>query len=789
MLGTSHRRPIGLYAWDQVRSEESALGFLLRMAEENGHPSTDSTVVDVGVRRAGVARGVHEHIQRLASEARATTATLIANSPVLREDDKLVLCGYVVNKYLHFGIRRLCPACIAESNHHRFWWDLVPVSTCPRHRLELVSACPCGTELGWRDAGVSICTQCGAEDRHRFDRRQADAKVLRSDAYILSRFGIGSSERVAVLDALEMTDVFKTLERIGSACEGYSRTWRSAKSLGMPLGQVQARGFEVLADGKLDEVLTRIYDGYIAQGGDRDRGFGRCYGWLYHWFNHKRGVKFSPLLAEAFLLHGAARFPVVPKARLGKLADQARRKLSLKAAAAKAGMSVFAMKNIGLALGLVRAEKRSGSQLSFPVEEVERIARDLKGALSQEETQKRLGIGLRPMREIMGNGSLVPAVNGGGQRHVFVFRPSNVDALLERLAGGALVVAKASTGLLPISRLGRGRATTIGGCVRLILDGKLQARERLKGAIGLRGLFINETELEAAVKPSAGDMVPFAAAARLMRLNSRGLSRAIAIGMFAGLERGAKALPAKQVETFARKFIMMGEIRERVGGYFPTLKDQIERAGFKPDKKLAQCLNSGYLRAEVEPFLDRLKAGEVSLEMPPPARQAVIDETRSILDKAERPIESRELLALLRRKIRIGPSDQSAFFYTTMNEEKQDFVYIVGAGWWLRQRPFLGRTFPVERQASYHDIVDDEVVALIRKANQPMMPDDIIAALAKKDVAIAAADPTVYLRRMAIRRPEVVRFHGKGYWDASRAWTSAGYMPPRARLTGRGSVL
>ncbi|GKQ53554.1 hypothetical protein BRSPCE3_44090 [Bradyrhizobium sp. Ce-3] len=43
-----------------------------------------------------------------------------------------------------------------------------------------------------------------------------------------------------------------------------------------------------------------------------------------------------------------------------------------------------------------------------------------------------------------------------------------------------------------------------------------------------------------------------------------------------------------------------------------------------------------------------------------------------------------------------------------------------------------------------------------------MMPDDIIADLTKKDTVIAAADPTVYLRRMAVRRPEVARFHGKG---------------------------
>jgi hypothetical protein len=70
----------------------------------------------------------------------------------------------------------------------------------------------------------------------------------------------------------------ETAEVHASVCEGYSKTWRSAKSLGLRLGAVQARGFEVLADGKIDDLLTRIYDGYIAQGGKHDDGFGRCYG-------------------------------------------------------------------------------------------------------------------------------------------------------------------------------------------------------------------------------------------------------------------------------------------------------------------------------------------------------------------------------------------------------------------------------------------------------------------------------------------------------------------------------
>jgi hypothetical protein len=76
-------------------------------------------------------------------------------------------------------------------------------------------------------------------------------------------------------------------------------------------------------------------------------------------------------------------------------------------------------------------------------------------------------------------------------------------------------------------------------------------------------------------------------------------------------------------------------------------------------------------------------------------------------------------------------------------------------------------------------MVDDEIVAMVRKANRPMMPEEIVAGLAKKDIAIAAADTVQYLRRMAIRRSEIVRFHGKGYWGAARVWAPVGYAPAR----------
>ena len=58
--------------------------------------------------------------------------------------------------------RKVCPACLEESRHHRFWWDFVAVTTCPRHKLRLVDRCGCGSDtlLTWKDANLFYCGDC-----------------------------------------------------------------------------------------------------------------------------------------------------------------------------------------------------------------------------------------------------------------------------------------------------------------------------------------------------------------------------------------------------------------------------------------------------------------------------------------------------------------------------------------------------------------------------------------------------------------------------------------------------
>lgn len=771
---------IGLWGIRPIQPEETAQGLLLRIAEVQRHESTDRTERAAGISRARMARGSADMLRRFAAEVVQDFERIASDSPV-RDTDGLRLRGHLMGDLVHAQLRRLCPACLEESWHHRFWWDIRTITTCPRHGLELAGACACGAALGWRSGGLVRCLSCSKGELSRIPRTPADAKVLRTDGYLLSRLDAGEAESVAVLDALSFLDVCRTLERVGAACDGYSYEWKSAEALGLPLSVVQARGFEVLADGKFEEVLTKIYDGFIAQGGRPEEGFTSCYGWLYHWFNHKRGAKFSPLLAEAFHAHGAARFPIVPKARLGKLPVAAVRKLSLKAAAAKAGVSVYGMKSIGLALGLIRTEKRSGSQISFPAEEVERIARDLRGAINLGEAQQRLGVGFNTMAKLVADGTLVPALRGGGRRHNYVFRTQDIDAFLAKLARGARKETTAPKNLLALTGLGRGKALTIAEGVRWVLDGRLQVRVRLGGQAGLQCLFVDPDEFlpEGSRKALACEAATFSAAAVRMRLNARGLRRAIEAGLIDGVEPGASVVPDDVVHSFSERFMMLAEIRDRLGGSFPDLRNGLRRAGFPTDPALAKCLCAAYIRSDIEPFVRQLETGKVSLARPEGSWKALVREAEKLLAAAKMPLASADLLSKLRRKMSIGPSDQNDFFYTAMWDMRATIVFIGGAGWWLRSRPYMGRPLPSDGPApTQADIVDDTVLQMLREASRPLSQDDILAELKAGSIRVPLQNGEVFLRRFFVRHADkLIKLTGLGYWDRSRAYTPALYDP------------
>lgn len=766
--------PVGLWAKLAPEPEETVMGLLLRIAEVQGHNSTDRTLKAAGVWRGAISRGMQPDVDILARAILQDPRELAADSPQRDGHGRLTLRGHFVGEHVEFGRRRLCPGCVEADPHHRFWWDIECITTCPRHGLTLVDACMCGVKFGWRDGSLLKCAR-RADGVHGLGREPADAKSLRKDAYLLGRLGAGAAEPVPILDPLSVDDAFDALERVGAAAEGYSREWRSARSLGQPIGELQARGFDIIVNDILDEVLTRIFDEFIAQGGKAEEGFSSCYGWFYHWINHRGYSRLSPLLAQKVLDHGIARFPVSRPVRLGRLDRKAVRRLSCKAAADMAGTTVHSMKSIGLSLGLIRANKHSGRHLSFAVEDVERIARDLQGAMSLKQTTAHLGIGNNTMAVLLKDGSLVPALRGGHRVHDYVFRPQDVTGFLRKLAGDSPKVSSPPANLVPVAGRGR-RAASTAEAVREILKGRLRIRAQLKKGLGLRALFVDPAEMMEAVD---GEVLSFSAAAIRMRLNSRGLRKVIDLGLIGGAPPGSSRVPAKVADAFADRFMMLGEIQGRIGGYLSNLRDQLRLAGFETDPGLDRCMCAGYSRRDMEPFLRAVDAGKATLGKPEGTWKALIHEAKKILSKAAAPVPAEDMMAKIRRRMTLGPSDDPAFLRRLLWNEKESIIHIEGAGWWLRERAFLGRTFPLSgpRLTMTH-IVDDILSELLKSAAAPISRQVILDQLKKRSVRTPTRDSELFLRRFFIRHSaEYISLGGLGYWARSRPYPPALYDP------------
>lgn len=392
----------------------------------------------------------------------------------------------------------------------------------------------------------------------------------------------------------------------------------------------------------------------------------------------------------------------------------------------------------------------------------------------------RLGIVVTSARAIVGSGALAPLHRKGhGISSEYYFRSGDVDEFLDKLAGGAELVDQASSGLISIAGIRRSYGMTIAHCVRLVVSGTLAVRERSRELVGLQGLFVDEREAKAAAVSDGGEVVSLDAACRVLRVSRSSLSLAIESGLIPETEPDAKAVLRKHVAMFAQKYIMISEIRETTGGNFSTLKAKIERSGFKPDPDLQACGRCGYLRAEFEPFLDKLKRGEASLSAPPAPKYALISEARKILSEAEYPIETNVMCSMLRE--RCVQFSSRVYVHCTMIDQKDEFVLLLGAGWWLRERAFMGRSFPSnDAKASYHDIICDEIVAIVKTAAEPLTASEILDRLAVRRIRVPSPASIQYVQRAMQARSEIVSFRKNGYWDASKPWFALGY-DPRAR--------
>lgn len=182
-----HRREPLLLRTPAPRSDESLMGFVLRVTEANHYDSAAwvlrlvgaevhlansswRPLVDAyaGIRLRWDAIGLSQaEVSQLINPLGLGPDAHASASPTRWAD---------LPDLVRFSRPKVCPACLREDPYYRRAWDLLFVTCCPVHRVVLYDRClGCGRAVSWFRKEVARC-RCGYDWR-------ADTTALPADAH------------------------------------------------------------------------------------------------------------------------------------------------------------------------------------------------------------------------------------------------------------------------------------------------------------------------------------------------------------------------------------------------------------------------------------------------------------------------------------------------------------------------------------------------------------------------------------------------------------------------------
>lgn len=424
--------------WIRPLEDEPVHGLALRLAEINGLQRMRDLEFLAGFSVAGIRHG--EGLDRLAAMIRCDPAELQdrcyrATSRQMRTFRGIVLG--VINDIDATG-RRCCPGCLAESRHHRFWWDISPIASCSRHSRRLVRSCSCGRTLSWKDASPIKCHGCEDGSVLGTEAEAVHDDVLALDRLLLAKLGIGSAPPTPVLGALDLRAAVEVAGRVGALdALGYRTKWAEPGDCGDPPEVVRARGWRILAEERLGEILDRVYDEFLVRDDVRASRSGEAridnsFGWFSHWFRYRGGERFSPELARILVERAEGKFRLT--SRSFPATPRAGDTVNLSEAAAICGARQGTVRRLLAKEGLVRPNPIKGSPIRIKRADAERIAADLSEALTQADLVPLTGLRNGTIDKLCRADILPVWLKGGGvEAHRFLFRRRDVLAWMEGL--------------------------------------------------------------------------------------------------------------------------------------------------------------------------------------------------------------------------------------------------------------------------------------------------------------------------------------------------------------------
>lgn len=232
---------------------ESLMGYVLRLTEVNGYPTSTYILGEMRTRKyqGSIERFDADALMRIAGITASQAQRLSMRCSERDNRATIGLCGQPVATYAtSINHPKVCPLCLARFGRCEAFWELSLAVACPLHKIALVDICQgCGLRLHWRRSKIWQCS-CGADLRKQVPTRIFPRETV--DLLATLRGLLYQDESTATHSGFDLVYGL-----------GFKRAIRLLGSLCKQLGQNQPSSGKTRAlrayVGNVDEVANMLY--------------------------------------------------------------------------------------------------------------------------------------------------------------------------------------------------------------------------------------------------------------------------------------------------------------------------------------------------------------------------------------------------------------------------------------------------------------------------------------------------------------------------------------------------
>lgn len=538
---------------------EPAYSLLVRTLEHNGSRRIGKTIDRViGAREKAASQWDPVEVARV---CKADPVAVVHATPAVGSKTATVMGQTLSAEHMGIRTRRWCPKCLAEGPYHRVWWDILPVTSCPKHGIKLSAACGCeGRSLRWRSGPLRHCPVGHALEE--VVCAEADPDILAFDAYVVARLLGGAEGGRDEFDDVGLGELLTVSERLGKASfDEASSIHVVRKSHGV--GRLHAEGFRILRGlpAAFDDLLSRIRPNEAWRNDPSQ--FRRVYGGLQLFVRRLPDHSIGAALRAAFAEHANRNLVVRAGTLLDGRTPYVTGGVTLSAATDALGIRYERLLDLLDQLGIPRDERGTALEISWA--DFEALREKLEGWANLTQVGEALHL---PPLEITGLASsgLLDVITAGDGFAGWIFPANAANNLLTRLQGLAGKPGPTPEHFVSFPVAARRHGTSVAGITALALAGSVGIKARWASRKGILRFRVDQRALPLDFRSSLDASVTTAVAARELCLSRTAMEAVLASALLqTEVVDGVLHVPAGEIARFRAAWAPMRELRTVMG--------------------------------------------------------------------------------------------------------------------------------------------------------------------------------------------------------------------------------